>query len=205
MTKDDLSAALVQHLKELRRTEDEVERTRLVRLAAQATVSLREHFLTNKGEPDWAARTWPYREHIRERYTEAGYEPGEAKTVQAAVRYHVSRIIRQTLPEETVKDLGLRRESSVERGRASRAARSEFLQQARESMGLQRKEGTNAIRNLTAVLMVLQHTTAEDITSLSSEDRKEIRDALNTLGQRVAELAEIAASSAAAGAGGDAQ
>ncbi|MEU4568651.1 hypothetical protein [Micromonospora sp. NPDC023956] len=189
-TKHDLGNALVRALQTLRNATDDVQRTQRLRDVASLTVDLREHFLTPKGEPDWAARTWPYREFVRERYSEAGYAGDELKSTQAAVRYHVSRMVRERLSPETIEDLGLQKESSVDRSREKRGVTKALLAAAREI-----PEGqTNAdlIRSLGAALLVLERVDEKAVAELGEREKAQARTVLRKVRERAASLADAA-------------
>lgn len=128
-TKDQLSDDVIRILRALRTVpEDERERRAvLTRDLAEASVAIREHFLTPEGAPDWTGRTWTYRDAIRNLYGEAGYSPEERAQTQGAVRYHVGNIVRRYLSPDALEDAGLRQDTPRERQQATRARNSALL------------------------------------------------------------------------------
>jgi|SRR5690606_24557346 len=120
-----LKARAVEALREYRRAE-KGETTAALRAAAEALVGTREFFLTREGQPDWKGATYAYRQTVREVMTDAGIPADEVPTVQSAIRYHVSVVLRERLDDETLDALGLRRESARERAVLSRAQRADL-------------------------------------------------------------------------------
>lgn len=184
-TKDDLGAALVRALRALRRVGDNRERrTELYRTIANASVDLREHFLTPEGEPDWAGRSWAYREYVRERYSEAGYSRDDARPVQASVRYHVSVRVRERLTPEQVEDLGLRAEDITERVRANRATKSALL----ASLTGSPEDNPDVPRAIAGAYVVLQRIAPGDVSALQGRSRAQAREVLGRLLAHAEEL-----------------
>lgn len=95
--------------------DDRDRRTALLRDLGEATVSLREHFLTSDGEPDWAGRTGAYRATITDLYGTAGYGIDDAKATQKLARYHIANTLRDRLSAEDIEAIGLRVETPRER------------------------------------------------------------------------------------------
>ncbi|MFD6638341.1 hypothetical protein ACFWDN_21270 [Micromonospora chalcea] len=184
-TKEDLGAGLVRVLRALRRVGDNRERrTELYRTIANASVDLREHFLTPEGNPDWAGRTWAYREYVRERYSEAGYSREEARPVQTSVRYHVSVRVRERLTPEEVEDLGLRAENITERMCDHRAAKSALF----ESLTPSADDNPDVGRAIAGAYVVLQRLSTADVGALRGQARENARAVLARLRERAEEL-----------------
>lgn len=95
--------------------DDRDRRTALLRDLGEATVSLREHFLTTDGEPDWAGRTGAYRAAITDLYSSAGYGIDDARATQKVARYHIANTLRDHLSPEDIEAIGLRAETPRER------------------------------------------------------------------------------------------
>jgi hypothetical protein len=107
--------------------EDRERRTVLYRDLAEASVALREHYLTAEGTPDWSGHTHAYRHAVRALYKAAGYQPEEARTVQSAVRYHVGNAVRRRLSPSELDAAGLAEISPVESARKIRKRQSAIL------------------------------------------------------------------------------
>ena len=94
----------------------EADKTEILRDAAVAVVKLREQFLTPEGTPDWRGRSHAYRMAMAEVFSLAALAPGDGRRrLQAALAYHVSIVLHETLDEDTLEDLGLRDKSTRER------------------------------------------------------------------------------------------
>lgn len=98
----------------------EGDRTEILRDLALIIVKLRSRFYTDTGI-DWAGRSWDYRQTVAQLYDDAGLNPEEMTTVQAALRYHVGNTLRDTVPAELLEAAGLKAKSPKERFRDSRA------------------------------------------------------------------------------------
>lgn len=106
---------------------DEDERTVHLRDVAEAYIDAREHFYTKDGDPDWAGRSYAYRQWIRETVTLARLPQDGKQSIQAAVRYHLGNILRDRLDADTLESIGLRKESPRERSVEKRAGVSALL------------------------------------------------------------------------------
>ncbi|MFI7069536.1 hypothetical protein [Micromonospora sediminicola] len=189
-SKDQLGADLVKALRALKRVGDNRERrTELYRAIANASVDLREHFLTENGEPDWAGKSWGYREYLRERYSEAGYTRDEARPVQSSVRYHVSIRVRERLTPEEVEDLGLRAENITERVRGDRATRSALF----SSLTAAPDDNPDIGRALAGAFVVLQRISPRDVAGLQGQARAQARTVLARLLKHAEKLHDAAA------------
>lgn len=98
-----------------------------LRAAARAAVDAREHIFTKDGTPDWAGRTFPYREWVREAYVAVNADLSGVPGVQNAVRYHVGNRLRERLTATELEALGLRQLTPRERSAETRAQRSAKL------------------------------------------------------------------------------
>lgn len=95
---------------------DREVRAMAAKAAAAALVEARPHFQARDGSPDLLGRSHAYREFVTRVQDEAGVPHDDRASVQAAIRYHVSPLLRERFAEE-VEALGLSAGSSVERGR----------------------------------------------------------------------------------------
>lgn len=197
-SKTDLGRTLVRTLRSLRNATSDTARTDLLRDIAQLSVDLREHFLTPQGEPDWAARTWAYREYLRACYAEAGYTPDEARTTQAAVRYHVSRYLRERLSDEELRHLGLRPEATVDRARERRAAKRALFEAATSPHVTGDMDGAE-VKMIASSLLLLQRVDPARLYALGDRERDTVRVILTQLARRVDVLATYVAGAAEAG------
>ncbi|UDL14800.1 hypothetical protein SEA_GRETCHEN_26 [Microbacterium phage Gretchen] len=91
-------------------------RTIAAKEAAEALVEARTLFQARDGSPDLLGRSKDYRAFVTEAQDEAGIPRDDRASLQAAIRYHVSPLLRERYAEE-VEALGLSAGSSVERGR----------------------------------------------------------------------------------------
>lgn len=193
----ELARRLVRTLRKLKSTGSaDPGRTELLREVARLSVDLREHFVTPSGEPDWTARTWEYRNFLTDRYTDAGLSKDEARTIQAAVRYHVSKYVRERLAPEQVTALGLRPETSVDRSREQRDARRALLNAARH--GLLPTDGeapssADVLRALAGALLILQRVESSAVSGMSELDRVQARAVLSRVEARARELSDATA------------
>src|SRR5690606_21767333 len=88
---------------------------------------VREQFTRPDGSPDWNGRSHAYRLRIRDLYSRAGITGEEMTSLQAAVRYHVSAVLRDRLDEDTLKEYGLISKTARERSRDRHHERSAIL------------------------------------------------------------------------------
>lgn len=186
-TKDDLGRALVRSLRALRRVGDDRERrTQLYREIATASVDLREHFIVEEtGEADWSGRSWAYREYIRDRYSEAGYQKDEARPVQTSVRYHVSARVRERLTPEQLEDLGLRADDMTKRMKDTRAVKSALLSTLDKAAA---GDTPDVPRALAAAYLVLQKITPPQVGDLQGAARSQARAVLGRILRHAGEL-----------------
>jgi hypothetical protein len=183
--RDDVGAALVRTLRDLRAApDDDPARTPRLREIAQLSVDLRAHFHTADGEPDWTGRTWSYRDHLRERYREAGYGVEEARALQGAVRWHVSKYVRERLTTDQLESYSLRAASSVDRNRESRAARSALLQAATAAA----PDPGEVVPALAAALLTLERLSPDALAGLDDATAVQARGLLHRIAQRATEL-----------------
>jgi hypothetical protein len=120
MTRDQLENEIVRLLRALR-IADESRAATLRRDLAEATVALREHFLTPAGHPDWSGSSGHYRTAMRELYSRADYSPEQRRITQSTVRYHIGNIVRERLSTSELEAAGLTAPSPHDRQRNRRA------------------------------------------------------------------------------------
>lgn len=174
-TKGAIADDMQRLLKAIKRSDpsDRERRTVLYRDVAEASVELREHFLTGEGEPDWGGRTWAYRDFVRTLYRDAGMDSKETATTQAGVRYHVGNVLRDRLPAETIEDLGLQPATPIQRARKNRAERSTVLRALKEGGDV-----TDTVRAVSAALALLERITDEQVAELQADGLDVVRRTL---------------------------
>lgn len=96
----------------------------LARDAAAAAIDIRERYLLPDGSPDWAGRTWAYRDCLHRLYDEAKYTPQERSATAATLRYHVGNMLRDRLTSVELEAHGVtapspRKRQAARRQRAS--------------------------------------------------------------------------------------
>lgn len=96
--------------------EERAERTLAAKAAAEALVEARPYFTGRDGAPDLLGKSADYRTFVTEAQEMAGVPRADRASVQAAIRYHISPLLRAKHGAE-VEKLGLAAGSSVERGR----------------------------------------------------------------------------------------
>lgn len=119
MNREQLQDEIVRLLRALRLA-DEHRAQALRRDLAEATVALREHFLTPEGNPDWSGSSGHYRTAMRGLYSRADYSPEERRITQSTVRYHIGNIVRERLSTSELQAAGLTAPSPHERQRTRR-------------------------------------------------------------------------------------
>lgn len=96
---------------------DGAARTLAAKATAETLMEARASlFQARDGSPDLLGRSRDYRAFVTQAQDEAGVPRDDRASVQAAIRYHVSPLLRERYAEE-VEALGLSAGSSVERGR----------------------------------------------------------------------------------------
>ncbi|AWY06659.1 hypothetical protein SEA_ZETA1847_25 [Microbacterium phage Zeta1847] len=94
-------------------------RTMGTKQAAAALVEARELFQTREGEPDLLGQSYDYREWVSAALDKAGVPKADRTNLQAAIRHHVSPMLREKYGDE-LKRRGLEPGSTVERRRSRR-------------------------------------------------------------------------------------
>lgn len=130
------------------------------------------------GQPDWAGRTWAYREFIRSKYSDAGYSKDEARPIQTAVRYHTATAIRDRISAEQVEDAGLQSDDILKRERDRRNVRSAILATvAAPADDLNADPG----RSMAAALLILQRLDLAQVAALNGSAKTQARAVLARL------------------------
>ena len=100
-------------------TEDDAERTRLYERAALLIAQARALFVTKTGDPDWAGRSYAYREWTRGVYSTA-IPKVDRDRVRGAVAWHVLHTLHSFLTEDELADAGLLKTTPNERAQERR-------------------------------------------------------------------------------------
>lgn len=168
------------------RTDDDGERTRQYRAAAEALVDARPFFTGTDGLPDWGGRSHDYRVWVGECYGEAGVLPAERHRVQGAIRYHVGNLLREKAPKEALEALGMATTTTpIERGAKQRAARSEIVRAVRGQAEV------DTLRAMTAAEALLKRIGSDDVQDLAGERLDAAREALAGIRREVNRLARV--------------
>ena len=109
MTRGEIEDRAIALLRSYQRSSDPLEKTRLLKEVAGLLVDLREHFLTDTGEPDWKGATHAYKAAVGETYRRAGFR--EIGTISSSVRYHIGNVLRDRLTTEQLDDVGLKHDT----------------------------------------------------------------------------------------------
>jgi hypothetical protein len=143
--------------------DDRERRTTLLRDLGEATVSLREHFLTVDGSPDWGGRTGAYRAAIAELYSDAGYSADEARATQKLARYHIANTLRDQLSPEDIEAMGQRAETPRERQAEIRERQAAIVAAASAHIGVPEtaEERVAYLRGVLGTLDALRPLTPE--------------------------------------------
>ena|SRR5690606_20578394 len=135
------------------------QRVEILREIAENQVRMREHFFTDTGAPDWAGRTWAYRNAVGEIYARAGIRGAEKSTLSATVRYHVGNMLRDRLSDEELAEIGLRKVSPRQRSVEKREKVREFTKAL--TPGTPSEPNRDLIRALVTTHTLLAHTEPE--------------------------------------------
>lgn len=190
MNLEDTRTAAVAALRTYLNTEEgSEERTEALRETAAALVDARALILTRDGIPDWRGRTHAYRQHVREAMEEAGVPLDIRPTAQAAIRYHISALLRERVDAETLEDLGLRRETAKERGISYRRAarqRSSLV-----GAGAPIEDPAAIAEALRAVSLSLRRISPGALARAPEDVRDAAAEALDTAAERLSALLEV--------------
>jgi hypothetical protein len=160
---------------------DPQQKTGALRLAAESIVEAREHFFDQDGRPDWAGRTYAYRQWMRETQSRAGNPPS---TLMASVRYHISNVLRERVSAEDLEEAGLHTSSAREKGAVRREERS--LRASLLGAGPEITDADDIVDVLRAMETTLQRIRPDERASSNPTDVHRI----STVAARVAGLAD---------------
>lgn len=179
-------------IKSLRRYEaaDAGERTRILRHVAEILVDLRALFYTRDGEVDWTGKGRDYRESIANLYGEAGIAPDEARTVRAAVAYHVSNVLRERLTSEDLEHLGLRPLPARDRAREQREHTRSTLS-ALTGAGGPLTDAAHAIQAARGALSLVSRIDPETLLTITPEERLALSTILHRVSTQSTRLVKV--------------
>lgn len=112
-TEQDLINEVAALLREYLRTNR--TRTDLLKVMAPLIVEMRRRHTLEDGRTDWSGRSPAYRAAIGQVYALAKVPPEHMVTVQAAIRYHVGNVLRQTAERDELEGAGMSAASPRER------------------------------------------------------------------------------------------
>lgn len=162
-----------------------------LREVANLFIDCRESFFTAEGNPDWLGRTHVYRRWVRETMTLANVPPESLPSIQAAIRYHTSYLLRERLDAETLEELGLQPSSSRDRSTAKWTRYSETL--ALFSGGAAIESADDVLRLTQLVEHALRRISTAD---MASAERAAVASSLLDMCKHAEKVAEDAADGA---------
>lgn len=105
-----------------------------VKEAASLVIDARSgFFLTPSGHPDYAGRSYAYRQWYGDIIRSLNMEEKDRAKLQSRMRFHMANIIRDRLNDEELKDAGLMKIKPVERGHHNYAQRSKIYKMVTET------------------------------------------------------------------------
>ena len=149
-------------------------RTNTLREIAYRFVALRECYATADGEPDWRGSTYAYKRAVGEIYSMAGLAREDQYRVSNAVRYHVGEVLRETLPEETLDELGLRPAGPKARSVEKRERQRELLDAMRPGTAA----SIDPLRGAASAYAVLSHIAEGDVVVLTDVQKRRLAASL---------------------------
>ncbi len=171
----------------------EHEKTTNLRTVAEAFFDAREHFFTPEGTPDWKGRTHAYRVWVRETMRNANIQKDGLATVQAAIRYHVGNVARERMDAGALADLGLNAASPRERSIEKRGRNSEILN-IFGGGGAEIVTPEEVLLTIRSVGVALARISLDELAGANAARRKEIREGLATVQDRVNTLLAVTSS-----------
>src|SRR5690606_21057000 len=145
--------------------------------------SLREHFVTDTGSPDWTGRTWAYKNTVIQMYQDAGYTQAQWQALGSSVRWHVGNVLRERLTDAEIADAGLLDTSPLERERARNLTRDEAVRVLHRPV----EDAADTVRSLATAVTLMEKIPIERVEGLGARQRKIAREALD----RIASHAEL--------------
>lgn len=168
-------------------TEDPRKRTEVVRELATVLVDMREHFITPDGEPDWAGRTYGYRDAVHSVYSGSGVPRSDTSSLQAATRYHVGNVIRARLSPDELESAGLQEATPIARSKAQRKGRQ-------EEIAVLRGSSADPLSTAQMVETLLRRVRPSMLTALTTGQRADLDDLLAEVEHQAKRLRKAALS-----------
>lgn len=187
-THGDLSSRAVEALRAYRATQDRGERSERAREVAGLLVDLREHFLTELGEPDWAGATYAYKRAVGEIYRSAGFT--DISNISATVRYHIGNVLRERLSDDELEDAGLRLDTPRARSQAKRERTSAILAALRPITDADGVE-VDPIRALVGAASLLSRVQGEALAAASPAQREHAAEQIRAVNREVRRLSAV--------------
>ncbi len=163
------------------------ERTMGTKAAAEALVEARALFRNRDGGPDLLGRSHDYREWVSATLNDANV-PGEARTnLQAAIRHHVSPILRERYGDD-VAELGLQPGSSVERRKVRRERDAHILNLVTGGAPISDVDDTLLLANVARVAVnrvVADADAPEPVTTEAAAALRRLASAATSAAKRV--------------------
>lgn len=164
------------------------ERTMGTKAAAEALVEARTLFVNRDGAPDLLGRSHDYREWLSATLDAAGV-PAESRTnLQAAIRHHISPILRDRFGEEAVDELGLKPGSTVQRRKARRDRDAHIFNLVTGGAPISDADDTSTLANVTrrAVSRIVADTKAPAaVVEEAADALRRLAKAANDAARRV--------------------
>lgn len=173
-TLDRLTDQATEAIRRVAQADGTDDYTPAAREAAEVLVDARGLFTAPDGRPDWRGRSWDYRQWVGGLYGPAGVPPAEAQRIQAAIRYHVSNVLRDRLDAEELQEVGLQPESARNRAGAQRAENAAILR-AVTGTGLAERD---VLLALTAAENLLERLDRDDVEDLPARRRSKAEETL---------------------------
>jgi hypothetical protein len=164
------------------------ERTLGTKAAAEALIEARTIFRGRDGQPDLVGRSHDYREFVSRAIDNAGIPTGERSNLQAAIRHHISPMLRERFGEQAVDDLGLKPGSTVERRKLRRERDSRIFNLVTGGAPITDADDATLLANVArlAVSRVVEDTDAsEDVAADASTALKRLASEANAAAKRV--------------------
>ncbi|WDS52050.1 hypothetical protein SEA_CARON_24 [Microbacterium phage Caron] len=174
-------------------THQGAERTLFAKEVANAFLDARTHFVTRDGKPDYLGRSGAYRAFVAEALDEAEIARENRAALQAAIRYHVSPLLRERFGEE-VAALGLEPGSSVERARRRKERDSRILSLFAGGSEITDASDASLVANLARLAVSRIASLPSDTPALTlartREEFKHLAEAVAAAEERLSKLAE---------------
>lgn len=152
-----------------------------LKAAANVIVEARtEYFMDANGNPDYAGRTYAYRQWYGEAVDSLSLPADTRRKLLGKMRFHVGIALREAVPREALEDAGLQADSPNERNHRQYQARSKPYNVFSARKRLEDDQAKEAARLLAEFA---RHINPADLTSST---RIELREAIENLLDKLA-------------------